>query len=141
MNFIKIILTLFLIPLLACSAQQEETNKFIEITYSARTRGYQMTIIYKEDKLTVSSNISNKTISLTNKQQVKIQKEVSKIVLSEINNLKAPSDKRFIDGTLSASLKIKNNSGTYISSDFDHENPPKELRFLYLLLESIIKKG
>ena len=75
MNFIKIILTLFLIPLLACSAQQEETNKFIEITYSARTRGYQMTIIYKEDKLTVSSNISNKTISLTNKQQVKIQKE------------------------------------------------------------------
>ena len=130
-----------LITFFACNAQQEVTNYSIALIYKAQTRGAQITITYKEDKIVFISGSDHKTIKLTKKQKQQIQIEVSKIVLSEINNLTAPSDKRFTDGALFASFQIKKNIDSYTSSDFDHKNPPEELKPLYILLESIIKKG
>ena len=74
---------------------------------------------------------SVKLKNLTEKPVLLVQEER----LSEIENLEAPTEKRFTDGALSASFTIKKDDVVYTSSDFDHQNPPKELKELYQFLE------
>lgn len=124
-----------------CNAQQDNTNSSLEIEYNARTRGSFITIYLKENSLIYKSPKEEKSISLKEKDIQEVEREISKINLFEINDLKAPSEKRFTDGALSANFNIKKNGVTYISSDFDHENPPKELKDLYTILIIIYKKG
>jgi hypothetical protein len=68
-----------------------------------------------------------------------VNKEISRINLSTINNLKAPTDKRSYDGAM-YTLII---SGTkeYTSTTFDDTNPPIELKALCQLLISFVQKN
>ncbi|MFK8058589.1 MAG: hypothetical protein AB8B78_00695 [Polaribacter sp.] len=136
MNVLKKISLLILIIFSNCTAQ-EEVNA-LEITYSAQTRGSSLTISYNSLILELKTNNSNKKIVLNKNQKEKLLKEVSKITLTEIANLKAPTNKRFSDGALVGKFSILKNQKQYISSEFDHGNPPEELNNLYLLLESLL---
>lgn len=138
-NF-NITLLLFVVLFTNCNAQQESLEGSLEIEYTARTRGSSVIIIYKENSLTLRSTSEDKLINLKEEDKKRIHVEVSKIKLSEIKDLKAPTEKRFTDGALSAHFVIKKEGITYVSSDFDHEYPPKELTMLYDTLIAIIKK-
>jgi hypothetical protein len=135
------IITLLLVVLFSSCNAQDEANDSIELVYLAQTRGSSINITFKNDSLYLKSNESDESLVLSKQQIEEILEEVSKINLSEISNLKAPSNKRFSDGTLIAKFIIKKESETHTSSEFDHENPPKELKSLYALLKLFIKKG
>lgn len=139
-NF-NITLLLFVVLFSNCNAQQENLESTLEIEYIARTRGSSVIIIYKENSLTVRSTSGEKLINLKEEDKKRIHVEVSKIKLSEIKDLKAPTEKRFTNGTLSANFVIKKNGIVYVSSDFDHEYPQKELTRLYDTLITIIQKA
>ena len=140
MKLLKKITLLTLIVFSSCNAQ-EESNTNLEVIYYAQTRGSSINITFKNDSVLYKTNLKGKTILLSKEKQKEIQEEVVKINLEEISNLKAPSERRFTDGALSANFTIKRGSNVFISSDFDHENPPKELVPLYNILKEIIKKG
>ena len=131
---------LFIIIFSSCNAQ-EETSSSIEFTYLAQTRGSYINITFTKDSLHLNSTEKNKIIDLNEKQRENILQEISKINLSEISLLIAPSNKRFSDRTLSAKFTFKKENEVYTSSDFDHENPPEKLKSLYSILKKIIKKG
>jgi hypothetical protein len=139
MKFLKKLTLLIVLIFSSCSAQ-EETNNSLEVKYIAQTRGSFLNITFRNDSLYLKSTERNKTLLLSKEQSKEIQEKVSKIKLSEIRNLEAPSSKRYSDGALSAKFSIKKGQQTFLSSDFDHINPPKELKPLYDLLNLYIKK-
>ncbi len=55
---------------------------------------------------------------------------LNNINLEDLPKLEAPSTQRYSDGAAIASLKIIYPSSTYSSSQFDHGNPPKEIKQL-----------
>ena len=124
----------------SCIAQ-EESNTNLKIFYLAQTRGSFLNITFNENTISYKSNDKTVSLDLSETQIENITLEVSKINLKEIYKLTSPSNKRFTDGALSASFKIVKDNNEYVSSDFDHELPPKELVPLYNLLIGIIKKG
>ena len=140
MRFLKKVTLLIIVIFSTCNAQ-EGFNDSIEINYIAQTRGSYLNITIINDSLNLKSSESNKTLILSKKQREEIQDEVSKINLSEISDLEAPSNRRYTDGALSAKFSIKKAQQTFFSSNFDHENPPKELKPLYDLLKLYKKKG
>lgn len=140
MRIILKIPLLLIVIFSSCNAQ-EETSDSLEFTYLALTRGSYINITFTKDSLNLNSTEKNKTIDLNEEQRENILQEISKLNLSEINLLLAPSNKRFSDGTLSAKFIFKRANETFTSSDFDHENPPEKLKSLYSLLKKIIKKG
>ena len=55
---------------------------------------------------------------------------VKKIDVSDLKDLKSPSNKRFSDAALSAQLTITTTVNKYESSDFDHGDPPNKIKKL-----------
>ena len=96
-------------------------------------------LTHKENNLLYKSNTDKKSTVLSKIQVNDINNIVYSIKLSEIANLTAPSNKRFTDNALSAKFTIKKNNTSYESIEFDHGNPPKELKDIYLLLEKYSK--
>ena len=139
MNFlIKRISLITLIIATSCIAQQEKQD-YLEVIYNAETRGSILKITYVDHKIFYKNNTIEKTITLNAKEVKLIYEAISKIGLSKIKNLKSPSNKSFSDAAMSANFKIKTKKATFISSSFDHENPPKELSLLYkILIKNII---
>ena len=80
-------------------------------------------------------NIS-KTFGIDSDQKKQLIDLIKKIDLQNISNLKAPSNKRAFDGALHATLSIKTESNNYISSQFDDDNPPKELKVLIDIMKT-----
>ena len=140
MNFIlKNTIAFLILILTSCTAQNKDDNSIFGIIYEARTRGSEIKIEFKNGTLFFKSNSEEKSIVLNDAQINDIQNVAQEIKLTKIADLIAPSDKRFSDKTLSARFIIKKNDISYISSDFDHGNPPKELKELYLILEKYIQ--
>lgn len=139
----KIIIKIF--PLVAffiiwsCTSQENKSTSEMTITYKAQTRGAIYTIKVEGEDLKFKNQNEEKTLSLSKKQLSKFQKEVSAIELNDIENLQAPSEKRYTDGAMFASFTIKLDDDTFVSSEFDHGNPPKELSNLYAYLLSLLK--
>jgi hypothetical protein len=140
MNFIlKNTIAFLILILTSCTVQNKDDNSIFEIIYEARTRGSEIKIEFKNGTLFFKSNSEEKSIVLNDAQINDIQNVAQEIKLTKIADLIAPSNKRFSDKALSANFIIKKNDISYISSDFDHGNPPKELKELYLILEKYIQ--
>jgi hypothetical protein len=138
MNFLyKTIGIIILVFTVSCSAQQE-INQVIEIEYQATTRGSSEMIQIISNKLSYKTNNSLKELILDEKKIRAIQSVVSDINLAEIKHLTAPSNNRFHDGALIASITIQKEEHVYTSSNFDHGNPPKELKPLIDLLNKYL---
>ena len=121
-------------------ASQNIDKRFDNINYEARTRG-SMTLINVNTK-EVSYKLPKKegVYELSKEQLTRLNDLVGLIKLTEIADLKAPTDKRASDVALIGRITIKINDKEYISSSFDAGNPPKELKKLEDLLYSLIKK-
>ncbi|QMU63446.1 MAG: hypothetical protein GKR88_03595 [Flavobacteriaceae bacterium] len=59
--------------------------------------------------------------------------------LSRVSKLKAPSNKRFYDGALTATITFLTEKDSYQSASFDDDNPPDKLKELVKLIKSFVK--
>jgi len=129
---------LFLILVYSCGSQNLEEKNMI-VTLSAQTRGASKIIIITNIEGGYKTLHQEKLFSLSDKEKQQLNSFVSNVNLSEISQLIAPSQKRFSDGALAADLEIQIGEKIYNSSQFDYDNPPKELKNLIGFLKSLIE--
>ncbi len=132
-------LTILCVLLCCCSpvkstAQQEV---YTEISYKAETRGSAFEIVVNQKTALIQTLSSKDSLELTAKQKLRLNSLISSVNTSSLALLKAPSEKRYSDGALSASLRIVIDGTTYISSSFDHGNPPAEIKDLVTTLTEL----
>lgn len=137
MRIYKVLLVLFLIQ--SCVAQKAVTIDLGEVTYSAKSRGGSKNITVVNGSVYFKTHTKTKTFFITQLQKESLKETISKLKLEEIGTLKVPSNRRAFDGAMHTRISIQLNNKTYISSDFDHDNPPKMLQPLVDLLESFIQ--
>lgn len=119
--------------IVGCASSLQKQSEDITITYEAITRGSNMIITAKQDAVTINSTRTEKissTATVSEEQWKEVIKELEKVELEKINELKAPTNKRLYDGALIASLTIQLKDTTYHSSSFDHGHPPAEIEAL-----------
>jgi hypothetical protein len=111
-----------------------------EITYEAITKGRSETINIKSNirLLIYKTHQTSKEIPLSSKQLKALYKAIKTIEYTKTDKLKAPSDKRFYDGAMAASITFVASDKKYQSITFDDDNPPSELKELVLLLKSFV---
>ena len=66
---------------------------------------------------------------------------VKKVELENLSLFKAPSKRREIDGAAIAKLKVIKNENEYTSTNFDHGNPPLEIKNLVNYIISLSQSG
>lgn len=133
MKAILILLT-FVVSAQGCAQQ-----KITQIEYQAISRGFYYKASVNADHINLQPSRNAKEISVVcaKKDWKALQKECNNINLSTIENLKAPSDKFTYDGAASAHITVTVGKKQYISNNFDHGNPPKEIAPLVNLILSL----
>jgi len=110
--------------------QKESAN--ISFEYEANTRGSYKKVLAKQDTVYTIKTRNGKPEerTLSKKDWNSLLDLLSKVDATKIADLKAPSEKRFYDGAMIAGLKVIYKDKTYESSNFDHGNPPAEIKDL-----------
>ena len=100
-------------------------NKAIEkVVYSASTRGSSIQVVIIPNQLTVNE----KVVEISAKNWKSLTRIIKTVDLENLSILEAPSQNRFRDAALAAELKIVTAEESFTSSQFDHGNPPEELK-------------
>ncbi len=131
-----------LLTSLSCVSQKNNTSSdsIQEIVFNAQTRGRLENITISDKTVFYKTYNTSKTFGIDSNQKKQLIDLIKKIDLQNISNLKAPSNKRAFDGALHATLSIKTESNNYISSQFDDDNPPKELKVLIDQIKTYCKE-
>lgn len=139
----KTITMIFLSLFLAndCSQKEKEEMKKATIEYQAISRGSYFNI-----------QIQNETLSIVKKRDEKAKdyklakedwKELAdlfmKLDLDQLENYKAPTEKRFYDGAAMANVRIVYEGKVYQSQTFDHGSPPVEIEGFVNKIVSFVK--
>jgi len=90
----------------------------------ASTRGSSLKIIANPNQIVYNDTV----LKITSDKWNVLTTLIQEINLGNLNNLKAPSEDRYRDMALAAELKITTSENNFTSSQFDHGNPPKELK-------------
>ena len=129
----------------SCACQKNEDMKTAIIEYVANTRGFYQKIKLENKTASVTNDRSGKekpkTISLTDEDWKEIISLFQKVKLEELENLKAPSQKRFYDGAAIANLTIQFKGKEYESASFDHGFPPAEIEKIVNKINSFAKQN
>lgn len=140
----KIISLLFLTLILGknCQSQNSMDLNTAKVEYTANSRGLYNNTVIENKTVSVTKTRDGKPVSssLTDAQWNNLIKEFQKVNLEEIQNLKAPTQKRFHDGAAMANLKITYKGKTYESQTFDNGNPPEKIKNLVNTILSFSKK-
>ncbi|MFC6877435.1 hypothetical protein ACFQZF_03630 [Flavobacterium myungsuense] len=127
-----------------CDAQKQQDLQTTVIEYVANTRGFYKKITVQNQTVLVSKdrkgNDKPVQIKISDSDWKKLIADFQEINLDEVPNLKAPSEKRFYDGAAIANLKIIHKDKTYESTNFDHGNPPAEIKKLVVLINELDKE-
>jgi len=121
--------------------------QYNEITYKAITRGYSEVIRIKKSetgylKIELTHLKNNKEVfkrNYKNRELKYVHKMIEKIDLNTIHQLEIPSKKHQYDGAMITTIEITTTNDKYISTSFDDDNPPKELKELVNYLRSLTK--
>ena len=144
----KLLITCLTLTVLACnSAKAPNDNSLKEfgqhelnVIYQAHTRGFFEEISITEKSVILFKDYE-KLMPITGTISAKEWKTcidlVEAIDLKFISQLTAPSNLRQSDRVPFAHVSIIKKGDTIKSSDFDHKNPPKELKELVDLIISI----
>lgn len=127
------LLVLMIVTIAGCASSMLKQSEDITIEYQAITRGARRDVTIKQDSIRTLDIRGAKTsviATISREEWKSVVQELDKINLKEIADLKAPSEKRFYDGALIATLSVKLKDTTYRSSSFDHGNPPAEIAVL-----------
>lgn len=141
----KLIAAMALVFFLAkgCGNETAKDMQTAQIEYTANTRGFFQ-------KLTVNNGVFSKSedrnsdakaeaSTLTKEQTQDLVAAFQEISLEDLNDYKAPTEKRFYDGAAIGKLKIIYQGKTYESAEFDHGNPPVEIEKFVDMLQSLAK--
>lgn len=128
MKIFSILLLQLTLILNNCSEKTDVINSKIE--YEIFTRGTYKKLTIENQKLFFSKNREEKG------DEVEVSKEDWKLLfdffetinLENLNQLKAPSNNRAGDRSFHANFKVEKNGKTYQSNQFDHGNPPLEIK-------------
>lgn len=126
-------------------SRQDETN--INIKYFASTRGFFETIWIEDHVLIHTNDRDLKEVSsykLSDEQFSEILAIYKNIDVKSLSSLEPPSKTFQYDAAPMARLSIVKNGTTYITTSFDHGNPPKSiLKFVEKVLsikEIVVKQ-
>ena len=144
----KLLITCLTLIVLACNSTKVSNDSTLEefgknelkLIYQAHTRGFFEEVSITEKSIVFLNNRKRTNPingSVTSEQWNVCIGLVDKIDLKSISQLTAPSNLRKIDRVPFAHLSIIKNGDTIKSSDFDHKNPPKQLKELVDLIISI----
>ena len=127
----RLIVSLFLSFFLLNSCGPKVTQEMQESTieYQALSRGFYLNVIIQGKKMAIIREREGlrKEYVLTNADYKEVASLYQKIKLNELNEYKAPTEKRFYDGAAIANLTINYQGQSYHTSGFDHGNPPVEI--------------
>ena len=134
-------LSLLTFFLFACPPVSQKKN-FSKIEYEAYTRGSANYILIKEGVLKhVLNRQDTTTITLKEKQNTKLYNLLKDLELSSLEKLALPSTRHQTDGSMAATLAISDtNQKEYVTSTFDDDNPPKEIKPLIEYLKSLTQE-
>ena len=147
----KPIITFFcLLIMMSCASQKTKetsmskknevsSNKVLEVCYEARSRGSIKQVQLIGNTCVYKNNTESKKVILSSKDEKELKRLLSLLEVEEIKYLKAPTDKRMIDGSMHAVVKIKEGVEEYSSANFDDGNPPVELQPLVDFLMKIVQ--
>ena len=137
-----ILLTIFLGKSCTNEAQNDLTNTTIQ--YTANTRGFYQKIVIINQKATISRDRNESAlpeeIKISDADWKELVSAFAKINLEEIPKLKDPTQKRFYDGAAIANVKIRYQNQDYVTTDFDHGFPPKEIEKLVNKIVALAKE-
>lgn len=128
-----------------CNSNKKETSfrqTEITIIYKATSRGFFEEIKLNNSELIYCNDLRRETFtaySYTNNDWEECINLLSKIEISSLPNLEAPTSYRLVDGAAHATLTIIQGDTTTQSSSFDHGHPPSSIKALVEKLISIKK--
>ena len=144
----KLLITCLTLIVLACNSTKVSNDSTLEefgknelkLIYQAHTRGFFEEVSITEKSMVFLNNrkrINPVNGSITSEEWKACIDLVDTIDLKSMSQLTAPSNLRKTDRVPFAYLAIIKKGDTLKSSDFDHKNPPKELKELVDLILSI----
>jgi hypothetical protein len=113
-----------------CASTMLKQSKDITIEYQAMTRGSNREVVLTHNTIetrTIAGSANGVTSTVSKEEWNDVIAALEKVELTKLADLKAPTNKRFYDGALIATLIVKTKDTTYRSSSFDHGNPPAEI--------------
>ena len=140
----KLSLILFLSAFfIACESYKElKTSSLSKIEMDFTTRGNATHLEITNKKTIVSSRVLGENVTEKEKKNqttdslywTKVQRLVSELDLSQIENWEAPSQDFTFDGARATTIRFDMNGTIYTSNVFDEGKPPAELEALYKML-------
>lgn len=113
----------------------KSNSEIVSVEYIAETRGSSIKIIVSSNKIIYN----RQSFKISSKNWKNILKDLKKIPLTKLASLDVPSDRRFSDAAMHAKIIVNTTNSKYISSDFDHDNPPIELIDLINSIQDLIE--
>ena len=141
----KFLTTLLLLTMLyaSCGTTNRKTDSkcnYSQIIYEVSSRGKYEYIKISKTKIVLSSDRNLKNINesnLENNHWKDLCQLLSKINNETFINLKAPTDKRYSDGSANASLSYTIDNKTFITPTFDEGYPPEKIKLIINKILSI----
>jgi hypothetical protein len=126
-KYIAFFLSLFLLS--SCVPKMTQEVQESTITYQALSRGFYLSVEIQSNKMTIirERETLGDSYILSNQDFKEVAKLYQKIVLNDLAQYKAPTEKRFYDGAAIANLTVNYQGKIYNSQGFDHGNPPVEI--------------
>ncbi|GAA4308985.1 hypothetical protein GCM10023115_36310 [Pontixanthobacter gangjinensis] len=130
----------FLIILFAANdCSHQEAASVESVSYETFTRGSSTMYTLTPENIEIKStglNASESSSKITSEEWKELLNTIKVMEVSEISQLKAPSDSRASDAALHAILSVRKNDTIYKTNSFDHGNPPAEVK---PLVEAILR--
>ncbi|MCA0933181.1 hypothetical protein LCM02_12015 [Lutimonas saemankumensis] len=125
-------LVFIVLPFVTCLVFQD--NEILSVEYEASTRGSSKKITIRKDSTFIFDQ--EKEIELVTKKAdwLFLNKQIAKLDMKKMDLFEAPTDERYSDKALSSRLTITTKSHSYESTEFDHGNPPEELKGIVKVL-------
>ncbi len=140
----KLIAIILLAVLSQGGCEDSAEMKDTVIEYSANSRGFYQKITVQDRQFTVSRDRNG--MDKPQKQAISdadwkaLVDAFQKVKVDNLPNLVPPTEKRFYDGAAIAKLKITHNKMAYETTDFDHGEPPAEIKELVSRVLALVKE-
>lgn len=128
----------------SCVCQNKNDLNKAKIEYTANTRGFYQKIIVQNQMVTISKDRNNvgidEGIKISTKDWKQLQGYFKTLKLEHLASLKAPSTKRRYDGAAIATFVVYYKDTSYQAPNFDHGNPPLEIKKIVNKINTFAKK-
>lgn len=106
--------------------------------YIASTRGSTKKVFIRKDSTFVFDQEEEIKIITKKDDWIVLNEKIAKINLKKLQRFEAPSNNRNSDRALAARLSVITKHHTYYSSEFDHGNPPEDIKLIVAILTNYL---